>query len=167
MASEAKGPTPEEAVAMAVAMSNAKMLLLALSPKDALCAAVYAYELCADLQAPEGQKLMPLLVAMRDASQKVVDSLSAVPEEDLNPSDDGLWAEDFVEAFAKFGPMAPGSLMSIAEVVLHYLAGAVVADNPLQLPPLTVPADVKALAAHILAAYRKVMRAKMAQLGMK
>ncbi len=152
---------------MAVAMSNAKLLLLGLAPKDALCAAVYAYELTADIKAPEGQTLVPLLVAMRDAAQKVVDSIASVPEEDLESSDDGCWAEGFVETFAKHGPMAPGSLMSLAEVVLHYLAGATAADNPLQLPPLTVPADVKALAAHILAAYRKVMRAKMVQLGIK
>lgn len=166
MANE-KGPTPEEAIGMAVAMNCARILLLGLAPKDALCAAVYAYECTAEIEAPEGKTLMPLLIAMRDASQKVLDSIDSVPDDQLESSDEGAWVEGFIEAFAKHGPMAPGSLMSLTEVLLHYLAGSTVADNPLALPPLTVPADVKAIAAHMLSAYRKVMRAKMAQLGIK
>lgn len=143
------------------ALQCARLILLSLPPRDALCVAVYACEELSEMAAPEGQELLPLVALIRDANVKMLESIAAVPQEQLECSDDGAWAEGLVEAMAKNAPRAPGSLMVTVEVLLHYLGGSIAADNPLAISSLDVPADVQRLAHHLLAAYRKVMKAKL------
>ena len=147
------------------ALHSARLLLLSLEPRDALCAAVYACRELADMAAPEGKELLPLLALIRDANRKMLESIQSVPEASLDASDDAAWSEGFVEAFALHAPRSPGSLMVLVECVLHYLGGNTAADNPLSLPSLTVPPDVQRLAHHLLSAYRKVMKARMPKSG--
>lgn len=143
------------------ALQCARLILLSMPPRDALCIAVYACETLADLTAPEGQELTGLIALVRDANVKMVESIAAVPEEQLVCSEDSAWAEGLTDAMAKAAPRAPGSLMVTVEVILHYLGGSIAADNPLAISSLTVPPDVQRLAHHLLAAFRKVVKAKL------
>lgn len=139
----------------------ARIILLSVSPRDALSVAVYASELMSTIAGTETHEITPISAAIRDANTKMLESISSVPEEQLECSDDGSWAEGFVEAMSKFAPLAPGSLMGAVEVILHYLGGNISADNPLSIKPLVVPPDVQRLAHHLLSAYRKVMKSRM------
>jgi len=143
------------------ALQCARLILLSMPPRDALCIAVYASETLAELVAPEGQELPPLIAIVRDANLKMLESIEAVPEEQLECSDDHAWAEGMTDAMAKAAPRAPGSLMVTVEVLLHYLGGSIAADNPLAISTLEVPPEVQRLAHHLLTAYRKVMKAKL------
>lgn len=151
----------KDAEAHFFALQCARLILLSMPPRDALCIAVYGCEEMSEMAAPEGKELLPLVALLRDANVKMLESIEAVPEGQLECSDEGSWAEGLIEAMAKNAPRAPGSLMVTIEVILHYLGGSIAADNPLAISSLTVPPEVQRLAHHLLAAYRKVMKAKL------
>ena len=153
--------TPEEitqAQATFMAVQNARLILLGVSPADATRAAIFACEALAGIAAPEGVTLAPLVAALRGACQKAMASISAVDKATLELSDEGAWTEGFIEACARFGIGAPGSLALTMELILHSVAGLpTTADDPLDLKVNATPEDQR-LATHVLGAYRKVMK---------
>lgn len=162
------------------AAANACLLLQALSPGDSLAIAVYGYQRLASMQPPPGEKLKPMIEAMREASCFVVENLDgtryarAVHDPDANQqpddtndseaSEDGAWAEGFLRALFQYGLMAPGSVAVTLEFILHHVArGAELnvndyhGDNILGIAPLKSSEDERGFAAAMLANYRSAM----------
>jgi hypothetical protein len=175
----------EDELAAAWGQFNARMILLTIAPKDVLCIVGHALRLLADLRAPEGQTLLPLLVGLRDAAQKTLASAAKVqgrltfpdpedvavapsatddaPETDDDDPGPPVWTEEWVECCAVAGPGAPGNLAPLTEFLLHYLSGAGAVDDVLSLGvqmPKVDDADQR-LATHLLDGFRGVLRKHM------
>jgi len=95
-----------------------RTILLAVPPADAVAACVHAVRLLAEMRPPpEGFK--PLLRHLKGVCAEILKGLGDAA--DVEPSEDGEWALDLVEAYARVGLGAPGILHTIVEVCLRYV----------------------------------------------
>lgn len=142
-----------------MAVQCARLILLAVSTADALRAAIYACSVLAAMAAPPGMTMAPLVAAIKAACVKAMESLRSLPENSLDVTDDAAWVEDYIDALAQFGVGAPGSLAMVMEMMLHALAGHPAgSEDPLDVRLGNVSIEDRKLAAHVLSAYRKVMK---------
>ena len=181
-------PTPEqqtEQLALAVATVDAGRLLQWLSPTDSLAIACYALGEIAAYRPPEGvaldERAEILIGVAKFTADGLVGTPYARPAEGTNPlartlpdgemsdseaSDDGAWAENFIDMNLSIGLLPLGSTMLTAELMLHYVARGDeldvndrMGDNKLGLAPLASPPETRAAAQAVLANHLMAMQA--------
>lgn len=168
------------------AMRDAAVLLLALSPEDALAIAIYAVQSVGSYELPDGVKASPVADALMASAAFAFDGLKdtryhrptdggdnplARHDEDgqmlaSEASDEAAWAESMVDAVLAHGLLPPNSMMLTVEAMLHYLARGhelrldAPEDNRLNFPaPIAASDEVRGFAAVILNNFRTAMQA--------
>ena len=173
------------------AMRDATILLLGLTPEDAVAVAAYILHEVAAMVTPEGAELPATVEAAREAASFAVDNLEgsayARPAEGKNPlartdehgemcaseaSDAAAWTEGFVDNLLLFSINPPFGVLITVEFLLHYVSRGPelreadrMGDNKLGIPPVQSSPELRVIAGALLSNYLNAMASLTADLA--